>query len=169
MVKRLIVLIPSLLVVGLLLGCALPFGIRPIQLPLPNQILIYGSGKVRTFLPGDADYNLMAGALNDFVGVLDSRAYTLYTPERFQEELSTLPRIEVSYESNVTLTGKGLKIEARQLVIVTPGGDPIVLARLPDEDSWRVYMSYDTSRFTNLRSVVKTQTGIELLTGGGPL
>lgn len=162
-------LILSLLVIGLLLGCALPFGIRPIQLPLPNQILIYGSGKVRTFLPGDADYNLMAGALNDFVSVLDSRAYTLYTQERFREELSSLPRIEVSYENNVTLPGKGLTIEARQLVIVAPGGDLIVLARLPDEDSWRVYMTYDTARLNNLRSVVKNQTGIELTTGGGPM
>lgn len=158
---KIVIWLIMLLIVGLLTGCtSSPPAQEEVQL---ESLLIFDGETMHTLKPADAAYAPVAEGLDNLIAGIDVQARTFYTAERFDEELAFLPRLEATYDRDITLMGE---VNASHFVVVIPDGDMLILTQKEGETTWGVYLNNDTARFEALIETLKSQTSVDLQADG---
>jgi hypothetical protein len=127
-----------------LTGCVgLPARPAPPRLPEPVEIHLVTPESRQVLARGDEEFAPLVADLPVVLNSINTQARTLFSPERFAEEVELISHIYLRFEDDSEFAGQGIRWRASELVIAAPGGEFMLLARASDADDWSVYLPDD--------------------------
>jgi hypothetical protein len=142
---------------GLAACSVLPGGSENQQrLPTPIEIQVATTSDIETLASTDERFQTIVEALPDLVGSVNTQARTLFTPQRFAQEVEPIEHVYLRFAEDVRFTGQDVSWTAYELVVASPGGEPMVLARAANIEDWSVYLPADPARVSGFLDAVYT-------------
>jgi hypothetical protein len=143
----------KLLISLALVACApvqpLPTPVPP-DAPRPDEIRIIDGDNEEVLQPGEPRFAEAESQLIYLIASINAQARTLFTPERFEQEISRSQYLHIIYAETVEFRGKGITWRAAELVVAAPGGEPMLLTRATQAEDWSVYLPDDPAAFQEL-------------------
>jgi hypothetical protein len=135
----------TLVLSGLMIAGCVRLPVEPVspRLPEPVEIHLVTPESRQVLARGDEGFAPVVADLPVVLNSIATQARTLFSPERFTEEVELISHIYLRFEDDSEFAGQGIRWRASELVIAAPGGEFMLLARASDADDWSVYLPDD--------------------------